>query len=504
MTYSYQHFLDEANRAGLLSQFSRYDLDTAQRNPDFGLSILGLKKDYATATPEQRLLINEQANRLRSSYGNYTGGATGSSFISDGKLPTQIDATLDTMSSFPKFDYAAQKPEYSNPYAAQQDAILQAILNRPDFSYSTENDPLYSSYRKQYLREGNRATQDALAAASAASGGIPSSFAVNAATQAGDYYNAQLTDIIPQLEQQAYGRYQDEHNRDLSNLDAVNGQEQLAYQKYLNDLGQFNTDRGFAYNTYTDEYNRLLSNLSAMQGQDATDYSRMMDQTALRTDESRYQDTLRLQQQQMQEAAKQQIIDNAWREVQALGSVSQNAANALGIPAGTLTADQIYANWQMQNAKSGGGSGGSSSTAKQSAVQGLLGRLLNGDTGTDVLTGLLSYGYSMDDIYDLLDARGELAGSSGANTSSTMTAARSLDSRSSQDSAPGGKYSTQTSGGTPDGTVQLSVAGQQMANLLSRTRYPVSTVAERVESAYNSGKITEADARYLMQMVGKS
>jgi hypothetical protein len=503
MTYTYQQFLDEANKAGLLSQFSRYDLDTAQKNPDFGLSILGLKKDYAAATPEQQLLINEQANQLRSSYGNYTGGATGSSFISDGKLPTQIDATLDTMGSFPKFDYSAQKPEYNNPYAAQQDAILQAILNRPDFSYSTENDPLYGSYRKQYLREGERATQDALAAASAASGGIPSSFAVGAATQAGDYYNAQLTDIIPQLEQQAYGRYLDEHNRALSNLGAVNSQEQLAYSKYLNDLGQYNTDRGFAYGTYTDEYNRLLSNLSAMQGQDATDYGRMMEQTALRTDESRYQDSLRLQQQQMQEAAKQQIIDNAWREVQALGSVSQNAANALGVPAGTLTADQIYANWQMQNAKSGGGSGGSS-TAKQSAEQELLSRLLNGDTGTDVLTGLLSYGYSMDELYDLIDSGNDLLGSDGTDEPSSMTVARSLDSRSSQDYAPGGKYSTQTSGGTPDGTVQLSSAGQQMANLLSRTQYSPSSVAGMVESAYNRGEITEADARYLMQMVGKS
>ena len=55
----------------------------------------------------------------------------------------------------------------------EQQALLDAILNREDFSWSKDTDPLYGQYRKSYLREGDRATADALGQAAAASGGRP-------------------------------------------------------------------------------------------------------------------------------------------------------------------------------------------------------------------------------------------------------------------------------------------------------------------------------------------
>lgn len=76
MAYSYDDFVKAANNAGLWNQFSQADLSTARENPNFGMSILGLKQEYGSAaTDEQRRQINDQANALRSSYGNYTGGA---------------------------------------------------------------------------------------------------------------------------------------------------------------------------------------------------------------------------------------------------------------------------------------------------------------------------------------------------------------------------------------------------------------------------------------------
>ena len=77
---------------------------------------------------------------------------------------------------------------------------------------------------------------------------------MTAATQAGDYYAAQLNDIIPTLYQQAYDQYLDEYNMSLQDLNAVNTQEQLDYAKYLDDLTQFNTDRNFAFNEYLSDF----------------------------------------------------------------------------------------------------------------------------------------------------------------------------------------------------------------------------------------------------------
>lgn len=292
MPYSYDDFLSAATSSGLLGEFSQADLETAKKYPEFGLSILSLKRDYHdAATDEQKLLANEAANQLRSSYGNYMGGSDGGSYYSQGKIPGQIDAILDQINNYGSFTFDQEAPVYDNQYAEQQQALLDAILNREDFSWSKETDPQWSSYKKSYLREGDRATANALAQASAASGGRASTAAITAATQAGDYYATQLNDIIPTLYQQAYDRYLNEYSMMLQDLGAVNTQEKLDYAKYLDQLTQYNTDRNFAYDTYLGDFNILQGQLSSLQGQDDVDYGRFMDRINLgiQKDETEYQ-----------------------------------------------------------------------------------------------------------------------------------------------------------------------------------------------------------------------
>lgn len=292
MPYSYDDFLSAATSSGLLGEFSQADLETAKKYPEFGLSILSLKRDYHdAATDEQKLLANEAANQLRSSYGNYMGGSHGGSYYSQGKIPGQIDAILDQINNYGSFTFDQEAPVYDNQYAEQQQALLDAILNREDFSWSKETDPQWASYKKSYLREGDRATANALAQASAASGGRASTAAITAATQAGDYYATQLNDIIPTLYQQAYDRYLNEYSMMLQDLGAVNTQEQLDYAKYLDQLTQYNTDRNFAYDTYLGDFNILQGQLASLQGQDDVDYGRYLDQINLgiQKDETEYQ-----------------------------------------------------------------------------------------------------------------------------------------------------------------------------------------------------------------------
>ena len=161
--FTYDGFLTAASNAGLLGEFSQADLDTARKYPEFGYSILGLKQDiHKATTPEAKLLANEAANQLRSSYGGYTGGKYGADYISDGKIPNQIDSVLDKINGFGSFTFDQERPSYENQYAEQQQALLDAIINRPDFSWSKEDDPQWHSYRKSYLREGDRATADAV------------------------------------------------------------------------------------------------------------------------------------------------------------------------------------------------------------------------------------------------------------------------------------------------------------------------------------------------------
>ena len=216
--------------------------------------------------------------------------------MSDGKYAPKIDETLDKIGSFKPFTYGSA-PSYENRFQQKQQELLDAALKRDPFSWSKETDPQYSSYKKTYLREGERATADALAKASAASGGRPSSFAVNAATQAGDYYATKLSDAIPTLYQQAYERYLKDYQMKLSDLNAVNQQEQMDYAKYLDRLNQFNTDRNFDYNNYLGEYGRLQDYLGNLQGQDNTEYNRYLGVL----------DEIKEKQQQDQELSRSQV-----------------------------------------------------------------------------------------------------------------------------------------------------------------------------------------------------
>lgn len=357
MAYTYDDFVKAANQSGLMGQFSQDDLNLAQKYPEFGLSVLSLKKDYNNATTaEQRLLANQAANELRKSYGNYSGGADGGSFRLESKLNRRSDDLLDQLGSFGSFSYG-EAPTYENAFAQQQKDLLDRILNREDFSWSKETDPQWSSYKKSYLREGDRATANALAQASAASGGRPSSYAVNAATQAGDYYATKLNDVIPTLYQQAYERYLDEYNMKLKDLNTVNQQEQLDYAKYLDRLGQFNTDRGFAYQNYADDYDRLRSQLADVQGQDQIDYARYLDEAS------------------RQQTAQDSIRSQVDAILAAGGSPSANLVSESGYSSEYVKAlEDAYRKQEAEKAakKSGSGGGGTMSltTAKAMAKEG--------------------------------------------------------------------------------------------------------------------------------------
>ena len=143
---------------------------------------------------------------------------------SRGKATAEVtpDQYLDRLAEYGLTDTAYQrsgtspytgnggKPGYSSRYSSQIDALLDSVLNREGFSYDVESDPLYQQYRKQYIREGDRAMRDTMGNAAALTGGYGSSYGTTAGSQAYDYYLSQLNDRVPELEQLAYQKYQDE------------------------------------------------------------------------------------------------------------------------------------------------------------------------------------------------------------------------------------------------------------------------------------------------------
>lgn len=197
------------------------------------------------------------AEALRAKY-NYSGGSDGSEYNPWGDNRWHSNTASNNNSrveSMEPFNYESA-PEYVNRYQTQIDDLMDEILNRPEFSYDPETDPRYAAFRKEYQREGQRATADTMGQYAAMTGGMPSTAATVAAQQAGDYYSAQMADRIPELYQLAYSMYQDEGDNMRLNMDMLTALEQGDYNKYLNLLSQYNTDRNFAYGVYSDDWNR--------------------------------------------------------------------------------------------------------------------------------------------------------------------------------------------------------------------------------------------------------
>ena len=85
------------------------------------------------------------------------------------------------------------------------------------FEYSPEKDNSYKAYTKEYTRNMKRAIEDTMGKYAGMTGGIPSTAAMSAATQAGAYEMSKLSDKIPELEQMAYQRWENQRNRDYNN-----------------------------------------------------------------------------------------------------------------------------------------------------------------------------------------------------------------------------------------------------------------------------------------------
>lgn len=230
---------------------------------------------------------HRQAEKLRAKYG-YSGGSDGSQYLPEqqfsyesapeytGKYTKQIEDLLGTLQGRDPFSYDREAPTYNNRYDPQIQDLSQQILNREKFTYDPETDPQYASYRKEYAREGQRAAANALGQAAAMTGGMPSTAAIAASQQAGDYYASQMADKIPELYQAAYNMYMDEGNTMRNNLSMLQGLEQSDYNKYMTDLNQYNTDRSFALDAYNAQQARDQNLFGILQYLDTSDYNQYL------------------------------------------------------------------------------------------------------------------------------------------------------------------------------------------------------------------------------------
>ena len=146
----------------------------------------------------------------------------------------------------------------SKPVAdAQLGALYDRIMNREQFTYDLNGDILYQQYKDKFQNLGKQAMMDTMGNATALTGGYGSSYASTAGNQAYQQYLQQLNDIVPDLYQAAYDRYNKE-GTDLQN------RYNMAYGQYRDQVGDWENERNYANTDYWNKYNADYSDYQNM------------------------------------------------------------------------------------------------------------------------------------------------------------------------------------------------------------------------------------------------
>lgn len=148
----------------------------------------------------------------------------------------------------------ASKPgAYQSRWDDELTSLYDQIRNRKKFSYDMGTDPLYQQYREQYQRLGRLAMQDTMGQAAALTGGYGSTYGEQVGQQAYNAYLQNLNDIVLQLQQQAYQRYQDEGTDLYNQYSLVKGRDDTDYGRYRDTVSDYYSDLSDARSAYNSE-----------------------------------------------------------------------------------------------------------------------------------------------------------------------------------------------------------------------------------------------------------
>lgn len=182
----------------------------------------------------------------------------------------------------------ANKPTYAGTYDSQVEDFYNQIVNREKFSYDLNSDMLYNQYKDQYINLGQMAMKDTMGQAAALTGGYGSSYSQSVGQQSYDAYLRQLNEVVPELYGMAldqynadgdqlaqqyalaadlrdteYGRYQDELDRHLQEVDYLTGRADTEYSRgesnWYTGIELGKADEETAYQRTLDNYNKLTS-----------------------------------------------------------------------------------------------------------------------------------------------------------------------------------------------------------------------------------------------------
>lgn len=142
--------------------------------------------------------------------------------------------------------HLAVKPgAYQSAYAPQIKDTIGALENRKPFVYDINADAMYKQMKNEHINLGKQAMADTMGVAASMTGGYGNSYAATVGNQAYMDQMSKINDIVPQLHDNAYGRYMDEEEKLYNMLNMYQNQDAIDYAKYQDVLAKWQNDRNY-------------------------------------------------------------------------------------------------------------------------------------------------------------------------------------------------------------------------------------------------------------------
>lgn len=130
-------------------------------------------------------------------------------------------------------EWKNRRPDaYESSYAQEIEGLIDTLLGM-EFSYDMESDPLFTMSRDQSVKNARLAMEDTLGKAAMLTGGYGNSYALGAAQQAYNNELSSFTDIIPELYEAAYGRFNDEREAIADSISLLSDIDSAEFEKYM-------------------------------------------------------------------------------------------------------------------------------------------------------------------------------------------------------------------------------------------------------------------------------
>ena len=152
-----------------------------------------------------------------------------------------------------------QSAEGSVDYDDWADNLINDLYGNREFTYDAETDPEWQSTKKEYTAEADKTMRDVLAQGAVSTGGIASTSAITAASEARDATMAGLEQQKAQLRNEAYSRYQQENAAKINLLGVIKDMADDKRNWYLSLLEKQESMNQDAQNNARDEVNSMLS-----------------------------------------------------------------------------------------------------------------------------------------------------------------------------------------------------------------------------------------------------